>query len=175
MTNTAIDKVTTSALKKYVASRDNSICQYCGAETKNGHVDHVVPRLIGGPSLAYNLVYSCCPCNVRKAGETWIPKNLEKITSENIEWRAKIISLAVDAPYWIKNEPGDRKLKQAGKKQTPLEAKRSLIDSGGRIMQYRIKPEINLVIMQLMATGEFRTVTNAISAALIEAAKRRKL
>lgn len=47
-------------------------CHYChygipkGQETK----DHVVPRARGGLDIRWNIVWSCSPCNLRKA-DAW--------------------------------------------------------------------------------------------------------
>ena len=58
---------------------------------------------------------------------------------------------------------------------SPLENKQALIAAGGKIMSLRITAEPMKALSALLATGEFRTATNAISASLIEAARKRKL
>lgn len=58
---------------------------------------------------------------------------------------------------------------------SPLENKQALIAAGGKIMSLRITAEPTAALNALVATGEFRTATNAISTALINEAKRRKL
>ena len=58
---------------------------------------------------------------------------------------------------------------------SPLENKLALTARGGRITQYRIKPEINSALKALEQSGEFRTTTEALDASIVEAAKRRKL
>lgn len=58
---------------------------------------------------------------------------------------------------------------------SPLENKKALIAAGGRVTQYRIKPAINQALTALEQSGEFKTMTDALDTAIVEAAKRRKL
>ena len=53
-----------------IFSRDNYTCQYCGRETKELTLDHVVPKGRGGNHDWENIVSCCIPCNRRKAGRT---------------------------------------------------------------------------------------------------------
>jgi len=53
-----------------VFSRDRYTCQYCGKETKELTLDHVIPRGQGGEHTWENVVSCCIPCNRRKAGRT---------------------------------------------------------------------------------------------------------
>lgn len=53
-----------------VFSRDRYTCQYCGRESKELTLDHVIPRKQGGKHTWENLVSACIPCNRRKAGRT---------------------------------------------------------------------------------------------------------
>jgi 5-methylcytosine-specific restriction endonuclease McrA len=48
--------------------RDNYTCQYCGKQTRELTIDHVVPRHRGGPHRWENLVSACKNCNHRKGG-----------------------------------------------------------------------------------------------------------
>ena len=45
-------------------------CLYCGRETKQLTLDHVVPRYRGGAHTWENVVSACITCNHRKAGRT---------------------------------------------------------------------------------------------------------
>jgi len=56
--------------KKEIFRRDNYTCQYCGRQSKNLTVDHVVPRHKGGQHYWENLVSACPDCNRRKGGRT---------------------------------------------------------------------------------------------------------
>jgi len=53
-----------------VFNRDRYTCQYCGKETKQLTLDHVIPRYQGGEHTWENVVSACISCNRRKAGRT---------------------------------------------------------------------------------------------------------
>ncbi len=53
-----------------VFKRDQYACQYCGKETRQLTLDHVIPRYRGGQHTWENIVSACVPCNRRKAGKT---------------------------------------------------------------------------------------------------------
>lgn len=53
-----------------VFNRDRFICQYCGRETRELTLDHVVPRSQGGEHRWENIVSACIPCNHHKASRT---------------------------------------------------------------------------------------------------------
>jgi len=56
--------------RKEVFARDGWACVYCGKQTKDLTLDHVLPRHRGGQHTWENLVSACKPCNHRKAGRT---------------------------------------------------------------------------------------------------------
>jgi 5-methylcytosine-specific restriction protein A len=51
-------------LREIVIRRDAGICQRCGQEGK--HVDHIVPRKLGGDDSLQNLQLLCVQCNLQK-------------------------------------------------------------------------------------------------------------
>ncbi len=53
-----------------VFHRDNYTCQYCGQESRELTLDHVIPRYRGGEHTWENVVSACIPCNRHKAGRT---------------------------------------------------------------------------------------------------------
>ncbi len=53
-----------------VFNRDRYTCQYCGKETKQLTLDHIIPRYRDGQHTWENVVSACVPCNRRKAGKT---------------------------------------------------------------------------------------------------------
>ena len=53
-----------------VFNRDKYTCQYCGKETHQLTLDHIIPRYQGGEHVWGNVVSACIPCNRRKAGRT---------------------------------------------------------------------------------------------------------
>jgi 5-methylcytosine-specific restriction endonuclease McrA len=56
--------------KHEVFNRDRYTCQYCGLQTKDLTIDHVVPRRMGGRHNWENVVSACKSCNRRKGGHT---------------------------------------------------------------------------------------------------------
>ena len=53
-----------------VFNRDRYTCQYCGKETRQLTLDHIIPRYRNGQHTWGNVVSACVPCNRRKAGRT---------------------------------------------------------------------------------------------------------
>ncbi len=53
-----------------VFARDGHMCQYCGRQTRQLTLDHVIPRFRGGQHTWENVVSACVACNRRKAGRT---------------------------------------------------------------------------------------------------------
>jgi len=53
-----------------VFNRDQYTCQYCGKQTHQLTLDHVIPRHQGGEHIWENVVGACIPCNRHKAGKT---------------------------------------------------------------------------------------------------------
>ncbi len=62
-----------------VFHRDHYTCQYCGRETRQLTLDHVVPRYRGGQHTWENVVSACTACNRRKAGKTPSEARMELI------------------------------------------------------------------------------------------------
>ena len=56
--------------KLEIFNRDKYKCQYCGRETKELTLDHVIPRRRKGEHTWENVVTACIPCNRKKAGLT---------------------------------------------------------------------------------------------------------
>jgi len=54
--------------KREILRRDQHRCQYCGRETGQLTLDHIVPRYRGGGHSWDNLVAACPQCNRRKGG-----------------------------------------------------------------------------------------------------------
>lgn len=50
--------------------RDSYTCQYCGRQTYDLTLDHVIPRHRGGEHVWENVTSACKACNYRKAGHT---------------------------------------------------------------------------------------------------------
>ena len=56
--------------KKEIFLRDKYTCQYCGTQSQQLTLDHVVPRRQKGAHIWENVVAACSKCNLRKAGFT---------------------------------------------------------------------------------------------------------
>ncbi len=59
-----------SALRDEVVLRADGRCEYCGlsqaGQEATFHIDHVTPRVAGGPTAAWNLALACVSCSLRK-------------------------------------------------------------------------------------------------------------
>jgi 5-methylcytosine-specific restriction endonuclease McrA len=53
-------------IRQRILQRDGYTCQQCGAD--GTHVDHIVPRAMGGGDDDFNLQCLCSSCNLRKGG-----------------------------------------------------------------------------------------------------------
>ena len=56
--------------RREVFARDRWTCQYCGAQSHDLTLDHIVPRHRGGGHTCENLVTACKACNHRKGPRT---------------------------------------------------------------------------------------------------------
>jgi 5-methylcytosine-specific restriction endonuclease McrA len=54
--------------RREIFVRDKYTCQYCGAQTHDLTLDHIIPRHRGGAHTWDNLVAACKHCNHRKGG-----------------------------------------------------------------------------------------------------------
>ncbi len=62
--------VVSARLRRLVVMRAGRRCEYCGlsqdSQEATFHIDHIVPRMAGGLSLADNLALACVSCSLRK-------------------------------------------------------------------------------------------------------------
>jgi hypothetical protein len=58
-------------LRRFVIQRAAGRCEYCGLSPEGQeatfHVDHIIPRIAGGETVAENLAFACVSCSLRKA------------------------------------------------------------------------------------------------------------
>lgn len=54
--------------RREIFRRDNYTCQYCGRNTGDLTLDHILPRHLGGQHTWTNVVAACPACNHRKGG-----------------------------------------------------------------------------------------------------------
>jgi 5-methylcytosine-specific restriction endonuclease McrA len=69
-----------------ILERDWFKCVYCGtsavSEGTQLHIDHVIPRDLGGREVASNLVTACKPCNLSKAAAPMHDEQLAIVLEE---------------------------------------------------------------------------------------------
>ncbi len=56
--------------KQEILRRDEYRCQYCGIQSGQMTVDHIIPRHLNGPHSWKNLVTACPSCNLKKGGKS---------------------------------------------------------------------------------------------------------
>jgi 5-methylcytosine-specific restriction endonuclease McrA len=78
--------------RREVFARDRHTCQYCGRQTHDLTLDHVMPRHRGGGHSWDNLVTACKSCNHRKGGKTLDEARLRLVRSP-FEPRSDLYSL----------------------------------------------------------------------------------
>lgn len=66
--------------RRAVFYRDGFRCQYCGKQSKDLTLDHILPRSRKGQHEWENVVSACIPCNHRKAGQTPREANMRLLT-----------------------------------------------------------------------------------------------
>ncbi len=89
--------------RREVFVRDRHTCQYCGGQTKDLTLDHVVPRHRGGGHTWENLVTACKACNHRKGGKTLDEARL-RLQRPPYEPRSDVYSLFT--PYLVDERNG---------------------------------------------------------------------
>src|SRR4051794_6375275 len=64
-------------LRRLVVDRADGRCEYCGLSQEGQeatfHIDHIVPRIAGGPTRAENLALACVSCSLRKEARRSAP------------------------------------------------------------------------------------------------------
>ena len=78
--------------RREVFARDGHACQYCGRQTHELTLDHVVPRHRGGSHTWDNLVTACKACNHRKGAKTLDEAHM-RLHRPPVEPRADVYAL----------------------------------------------------------------------------------
>ena len=55
--------------KQRVFDRDGRLCRYCGTDEEPLHIDHIIPRKVGGTHDLDNLQVLCKMCNLKKSSK----------------------------------------------------------------------------------------------------------
>lgn len=97
--------------RREVFIRDNYTCQYCGKQTSDLTIDHVIPRSRGGGHSWENLVSACRSCNHRKGGKSPAEARftLQRLPFEPKAGRYYSIQRALNSSInedWLKFIPG---------------------------------------------------------------------
>ena len=69
----SIDKLNSrryKAQRERVFNRDGRICAKCGTDEGEMHIDHIIPRKVGGDHSMDNLQVLCKSCNLRKGAKS---------------------------------------------------------------------------------------------------------
>ncbi len=91
--------------RREIFARDRHTCQYCGRQTGDMTLDHIVPRHRGGGHTWDNLVTACKACNHRKAGRTPVEAKMKLLKEP---YQPHVNSYYVVYPY-LNHEEGWRK------------------------------------------------------------------
>ena len=78
--------------RREVFARDGYACQYCGRQSNDLTLDHVVPRHRGGTHTWDNLVTACKACNHRKGGK-FLDEAKLRLARRPVEPRCDVYSL----------------------------------------------------------------------------------
>ena len=78
--------------RREIFARDRHTCQYCGRQTHDLTLDHIVPRHRGGGHSWENLVTACKVCNHRKGSKTPEEARL-RLQRQPFEPRSDVYSL----------------------------------------------------------------------------------
>jgi HNH endonuclease len=64
------------ALRRLVIHRSGDRCEYCGlsqaGQVATFHIDHILPEVAGGETIADNLALACVSCSLRKGARQLI-------------------------------------------------------------------------------------------------------
>lgn len=79
-------------LRFEILRRDGHRCHYCGASADEAalHVDHVIPRALGGTNEPSNLVTACAECNGGKTSTAPDQDHVEAVDERATKWAAAL-------------------------------------------------------------------------------------
>jgi 5-methylcytosine-specific restriction protein A len=55
-------------IRKRILIRDSATCQLCGQVDGQMHIDHIIPKRLGGNDMDENLRVLCKMCNLKRGG-----------------------------------------------------------------------------------------------------------
>jgi len=89
-----------------IFNRDKFTCQYCGRQTRQLTLDHVIPRYRGGQHTWENVVSACVQCNRRKAGFTPKEANMKLTRTPSPPYTSPFFSIPF---HYLQNQDTWRK------------------------------------------------------------------
>jgi len=140
----------TPKVRARIFARDKNVCQYCDDKNaKNYDVEHVLPAAQGGCAKDYNLVVACHSCNMLKMKRAMLPRNLHAITTDNPEWRQRILD-----DFQAKRKAGAQKrLDSPEKLSTNITAKhRQMLETYCEVKQVSTAEAVRTAIELLFKT-----------------------
>ena len=73
-----------AALRRCVIQRADNRCEYCGisqvGQVATFHIDHIIPAIAGGETIAENLALACVSCSLRKGAR----QNIKDVVSGEV-------------------------------------------------------------------------------------------
>ena len=90
-----------AALRDEVVLRAGNRCEYCGLAQAGReaafHIDHVVPRVAGGPTESSELALACVSCSLRKWARRSAP---DPVTGEEVPLFGPLDQIWMDHFRW---------------------------------------------------------------------------
>lgn len=91
--------------RKEVFRRDNYTCQYCGKQSAELTIDHVIPKHMGGTQNWENIVTACARCNHLKGGRTLETTNMHLLREPQAPPASAMYIFGKHLPQNIEWEP----------------------------------------------------------------------
>ena len=93
--------------KQRVFDRDGRICRYCGSDEEPLHIDHIIPRKVGGTHDLDNLQVLCKACNLRKSSKDEGVFLAQTATPPVFSSRISpmLSELMLDSPFTVRPNP----------------------------------------------------------------------
>jgi len=84
--------------KTNIFKRDSHSCQYCGIRGVPMTIDHVIPKVLGGPDSWTNLVTACLACNNRKGDRSPEEAHMKLLSKPRKPHRLNTLQKFVESP-----------------------------------------------------------------------------
>ena len=114
MTTTTVRRIISKEIRRKVFQRDDFTCQYCGRKgtADTLHLDHIMPRALGGTNDMDNLVTACPECNIRKGAQD-LSDYLRDAISQNTQFYQNFVDSLANTQDLVNVNLGDTKLRGA--------------------------------------------------------------